>query len=80
MGGFRRFLIKTAEIMMAIGVIIVTIVSAISGASSGYWMMGAAGAILGIIIGAVLGFVFTAIVAAYFFLLQEIAENTRRIR
>jgi hypothetical protein len=76
MGGFRRFIIKTAEVVMVLFVILTTVALAIGGAV-GSEQYGGAYAIVGFIIGGILGFVFASIVAAFFFLLAEIAENTR---
>lgn len=78
MDGFRRFIIKTAEIMMILIVVLMTISFAISGAGSAA-AMGGSYWILGLLLGAVGGFLFSAVLAAYFFLLLEVAENTRRI-
>ena len=78
MSGFRHFIIKTAEVMMILVVILMTLAIAVSGGGTGYAMMGAVGMILGAIVGAVVGFLTAAVIAAYFFLLAEIAENTRR--
>ena len=80
MAGFRRFIIKTAEIMMLLIVIAMTIGFAASGAGSAQLAMGGQWWIAGLLLGAVGGFVMAAVLAAYFFLLAEVAENTRRIR
>ena len=69
---FRRFVIKTAEIFVVLVVVLMTLSFAISG-----W---AWGGVPGFAIGGVFGFVFAAVLAATFFLLQEIAENTRGSR
>ncbi len=79
MDGFRKFIISTAEVMMVIVVGIMTIGIAISTAGTMGMMMGGAGWILGFLIGGGIGFVIASVIAAYFFLLREIAENTRRI-
>jgi hypothetical protein len=76
MGGFRRFIIKTAEIMMMLFVIVLTLAFAIA-AAVGAQEYGSASAILAFIVGGILGFILSAILAAFFFLLAEIAANTR---
>jgi hypothetical protein len=79
MGGFRRFTIRTVDVLMIVIVIGSTIMLAVSGASWGGMAGGGAFAvILGFILGAAIGFVSSAVVAAAFFLLLEIAENSRR--
>jgi membrane associated rhomboid family serine protease len=78
MDGFRRFIIKTAEVMMLVIVILTTIGFAISGGASAQVAGGGQFWILGAVIGALFGFVMAAVLAAYFFLLAEIAQNTRR--
>jgi hypothetical protein len=78
MAGFRRFIIKTAEVLMILVVIGMTIAFAISGATTAQLAQGGQFWILGFVIGAIAGFAFAAVIAAYFFLLAEIAENTRR--
>jgi uncharacterized protein YacL len=77
MGGFRRFIIKTAEIMMLVFVIGLTLGLAIAGAVGGQ-DQGSAVAILGFIIGGIVGFILASVLAAFFFLLAEIAANTRQ--
>jgi hypothetical protein len=76
MGGFRRFIIKTAEVMMAVFVVLLTIVFAVSSAI-GLQEQGSAYAILGFIVGGIIGFILASVLAAFFFLLAEIAANTR---
>jgi hypothetical protein len=78
MGGFRRFIIRTADVLMLVLVVLITLASAISMGGSLQMTLGGIYGVLGFILGAVLGFIGAAIVAAYFFLLAEIAENTRR--
>ncbi len=70
MDQFRQFVIKTAEIFVVVVVVLLTLSSAISGLA---WS-----GVLGFILGGVFGFVLSAVLAATFFLLQEIAENTAR--
>ena len=78
MAGFRRFIIKTAEVMMVLVVILMTIGFAISFAGSMQMGMGGQYWVIGLVIGAIVGFIAGSVIAAYFFLLAEIAENTRR--
>ena len=77
MGGFRRFIIRTAEVMMVIFVVLLTIALAVSSAV-GAQEYGSASAILAFIVGGVLGFIIASVLAAFFFLLAEIAANTRQ--
>jgi hypothetical protein len=76
MGGFRRFIIRTAEVMMILFVIVITVGVAVS-AAIGAQEYGSASAILAFIVGGIIGFVGASILAAFFFLLAEIAANTR---
>jgi hypothetical protein len=78
MGGFRRFIIKTAEILMILVVIGMTVGTGISGSTGMQIAFGGQYWILGFVLGAIGGFAAAAVIAAYFFLLAEIAENTRR--
>jgi len=78
MGGFRRFIIRTADVLMLVLVVLITVASAVSMGGSLQMTLGGVYGVLGFILGGVLGFIGAAIVAAYFFLLAEIAENTRR--
>jgi hypothetical protein len=78
MAGFRRLIIKTAEVLIIILIVLITVGTAISTATSLHQIGGGEYWILGLIAGAVLGFLGAAILAAYFFLLMEIAENTRK--
>jgi hypothetical protein len=77
--GFRRFIIKTAEIMMVVFVIVTILGSAISGAIGGANQGGIIVAVIGLIIGAFVGLLIAAVSASFFFLVLEIAENTRRV-
>lgn len=79
MAKFRRFIIVTAEVMVVLIVVLMTIGSAISGAVSMQTALGGQYWIVGVLLGAVGGYLGAAIFAAGFFLLMEIAENTRRI-
>ncbi len=76
MGGFRRFIIKIAEVMMVFFVILLTLALAISAAVAAQ-DYGSASAILAFIVGGILGFIIASVLAAFFFLLAEIAANTR---
>jgi hypothetical protein len=77
-GGFRHFIVRTAEVMMFLVVIFMTLGFAISGAGTAHATMGGIGWLIGLLVGGVIGFISAAVIAAYFFLLAEIAENTRR--
>ena len=79
MGGFRRIIVKTADALMLVLVVLITLGTAISVAGSLQMTMGGVWGVVGFILGGVLGFIGAAVFAAYFFLLAEIAENTRRI-
>ncbi len=76
MGGFRRFIIKTAEVMMSLFVVLLTLALAVSSAVAAQ-DYGSASAIIAFIVGGVLGFIIASVLAAFFFLLAEIAANTR---
>ena len=78
MASFRDFIVRTAEVMMLIIVVLLTLAFAISGAGTGAAVMGGFGGLLGFIVGGAIGFIAASVMAAYFFLLSEIAENTRR--
>jgi hypothetical protein len=77
MHGFRRFIIKTAEVMMVFIIILSVLGFAVSGATSAQISFGDQYWIAGALIGGVIGLIAAAVVAAYLFLLVEIAENTR---
>ena len=79
MARIRRFIILTAEVMVVLIVILMTIGSAISGAASMQAAFGGQYWILGALLGAAGGYLGAAILGAGFFLLMEVAENTRRI-
>jgi hypothetical protein len=75
----RRLMIKTAEIMMIVLVVVMVISSAISGAAAGGNAGGIILGFIGLIVGGLLGLVTSAVIASFFFLILEIAENTRRV-
>ena len=75
MDSFRQFIIRTAEIFILVLVVLITLWFAVGGA--GYGQLIGVGWLLGLIIGGAVGFVFGCVSAAYFFLLLEIASNTR---
>lgn len=77
--GIRRLIIKTAEVMMIVLVVLTILSLAISGTFAGYNAGGGLVAILGLIFGGLIGLVLSAVVASFFFLTLEIAENTRRV-
>jgi hypothetical protein len=64
--------------MMLIIVVLMTLAFAVSGAGTGAAVMGGIGGLLGFIVGGAIGFISASVLAAYFFLLSEIADNTRR--
>jgi hypothetical protein len=77
MRGFRRFIIKIAEVLTILTMVFLTISFAISGM---FWTaLGGYSWISGLVLGAISGFAVAALGAAILFLLIEIAENTRRI-
>jgi len=80
MEGFRGFIIRTAEIFILVLVVVFTLMGAVSGWTSGAMGGGAFGGILGLLIGGGMGFVMGCVAAASFFLLLEIAQNTRAMR
>jgi hypothetical protein len=72
----RHFIIKVAEVVAYLAIIVFTVLGGISG-----WISAVASstsATLWIIFGAVCGFVMAAAFSAIFFLLVDIAENTRK--
>jgi hypothetical protein len=75
MGGFRHFIIKTAEVVTILSIIFFTIAGAIWGAAGA--ALGGYSWIVGLLTGAISGFALTAVGAAVLFLLVEIAENTK---
>lgn len=77
MDAFRAFIIRTAEIFILVLVVIFTLMGVFSGWTSGMMTGGAFGALIGLLIGGGIGFVGGCIAAATFFLLLEIARNTR---
>lgn len=78
MNGFRRLIIKTAEVMM----VLLVIVTIFSFAASG-WMFGVdlgSGIFVQVLcffVGALIGLAIASVTASMFFLVLEIAENTR---
>jgi hypothetical protein len=70
MSGFRQFIIRTAEIFMVIVVVMTTLGFALAGLRFG--------GLFHFLLGGLFGFVLSSLLAAAFFLLAEIAENTRR--
>jgi hypothetical protein len=77
MNEFRSFILRTAEAAMVVLVIVATLWSAFAGWAVASTLYGVFVGFLGFILGAASGFLFAAVVASYFFLLAEIAENTR---
>ena len=80
MEGFREFIIRTAEVFILVLVIVFALGGAVSGWTSGAMAGGAGGGIIGFLIGGAFGFVGGCVAAATFFLLLEIAQNTRVMR
>jgi hypothetical protein len=77
--GIRRLVIKTAEVLMIVLVILTIVASAITGAAA-FGPKG--GTVLGLVgagLGAFVGLISSSIVASVFFLILEIADNTRRM-
>jgi len=75
--GIRRLIIKTAEILMIVLVVLTILGFAIFGGMVGAQTNGIVAAI-GLLIGGFIGLVIAAVTASFFFLMLEIAENTRR--
>jgi hypothetical protein len=75
--GIRRLIIKTAEILMIVLVVLTILGFAVSGAVAG-GQTNAIVAAIGLIVGGFVGLVIAAVTASFFFLILEIAENTRR--
>jgi ABC-type transport system involved in multi-copper enzyme maturation permease subunit len=75
--GFRRFIINIVEWLLIVFIVLGTIFSAIVGAAAGAQMGGAMPVVMFLIYG-FMGFLSTAVLAAFYFLLAEIAANTRR--
>jgi len=78
MGGFRRLVIRLVEVLLILFMAVATIASAIAGANYGQFMPGDMSVVMALI-GGVSGFISSALLAAFYFLLAEIADNTRRI-
>jgi len=77
MAGFRRFIINVVEWLLIVFIVLLTVFSALGGALQGHYLGGAMPTVLFLIYG-FLGFLSSAMLAAFYFLLAEIAENTRR--
>lgn len=71
----RRFIIKVAELVAYLAIIVLTLIGGISGWITA--LASGASVTLGIILGALGGFVVAATGSAILFLLMDIAENTR---
>jgi hypothetical protein len=80
MEGFRGFIVRTAEIFILVLVVVFTLMGAVSGWTSGAMGGGGFGGLIGLLIGGGMGFVIGCVAAASFFLLLEIAQNTRAMR
>ena len=78
MGGFRRFIIRTVEVLLVVMVVFATLGSALIGYGYGLMIGSGTAALIMFLISGFLGFLSAAVVAAFYFLLSEIAENTRR--
>ncbi len=79
MKGIRRLVIKTAEVMMVIFVVISILAGGIAGVASFSPTHGPEFRLIGLGLGAFAGLISSAIIASFFFLVLEIAENTRRV-
>ncbi len=75
---FRRFIIRIVEVLLVIFVVLLTLISAFSGWAYGHLMGGAGVGFVMFLIWGFLGFLSAAVLAAFYFLLTEIAENTKR--
>ena len=78
MAGFRRFIIRIVEVLLVVFVVLLTIASALAGATYGQMLGGGGLSVALFLIWGFFGFLSAAVVAAFYFLLTEIAENTRR--
>lgn len=84
MRAFRWFIIRIAEIFILLVVLLLILGSGAAGYLSVAFMRQEAGMEVpfspgvGFLIGAILGFIVAAVFSAVFFLLVEIANNTRR--
>jgi hypothetical protein len=78
MAGFRRFIIRIVEVLLIIFVVVSTLFSALSGFAYGQMIGSGGAAVVLFLISGLVGFAFAAVLAAAYFLLAEIAENTRR--
>jgi hypothetical protein len=76
--GFRQFIIRTAEIFVVIVVALMTLGFAVQGYAAGMMAGGGGLGFVTFLLGGLFGFVLSSLLAATFFLLAEIAENTRR--
>lgn len=79
MRGIRRLVIKTAEVMMVILVIVTILAGGVVGAASFGPAHGPELRLIGFGLGAFAGLISSATIASLFFLVLEIAENTRRM-
>jgi len=79
MRGIRRLVIKTAEVMMVILVIVTILAGGVVGAASLGPTHGPELRLIGFGLGAFAGLISSATIASFFFLALEIAENTRRV-
>jgi ABC-type transport system involved in multi-copper enzyme maturation permease subunit len=77
MAGFRRFIINIVEWLLIVFIVLLTAFSAIGGALQGNYIGGAMPVVLFLVYG-FMGFLSAAVLAAFYFLLAEIADNTRR--
>ena len=77
MAGFRRFIINIVEWLLIAFIVLLTLFSAIGGAVQGNYIGGTMPVVLFLVYG-FMGFLSAAVLAAFYFLLAEIAENTRR--
>ena len=77
MVGFRRFIIRLVEVLLIVFVVLITVASALAGAAYGQYM-GSGMYVVMFLIWGFSGFLSAAVLAAFYFLLTEIAQNTRR--
>ena len=79
MGEFRRSIIKLAEAVQVLGMIVATLAGGLFGAGLGFIGRDPGFAFLGFVVGAGVAFIVAATGAAVLFTLSETADNTARL-